>query len=125
MKKILQIINEVSEEVFLQHSIEEIDLERQIITKYGGKITDISYFIPEFKEPLTRKIDEYDDEFNSHKFISHIESDSKQKESLAKLYELSNNIHSHHISAPDKENLDRIIQELKKHGLVIEKPVKN
>jgi len=125
LKKILQIINEVSEEVFLQHSIEEIDLERQIITKYGGKITDISYYIPEFKEPLTRKIDEYDDEFNSHKFISHIESDSKQKESLAKLYELSNNIHSHHISAPDKENLDRIIQELKKHGLVIEKPVKN
>ena len=125
LKKILQIINEVSEEVFLQHSIEEIDLERQIITKYGGKITDISYYIPEFKEPLTRKIDEYDDEFNSHKFISHIESDSKQKESLAKLYELSNNMHSHHISAPDKENLDRIIQELKKHGLVIEKPVKN
>lgn len=123
LKKILQIINEVSEEVFFQHSIDEIKLEREIITKYGGKITDISYYIPEFKEPLTRTIDGYDDEYNSHEFITHMEADSKQKESLATLYELSNNIHSHHISAPDKESLEKIIKELKEHNLVIDKPV--
>lgn len=122
LKKILQIINEVSEEIFLQHSIEEIALERQIVTKFGGRITDISYYIPEFKEPLTRKIDEYDDEYSSHKFIDNLESDSKQKDSLAKLYELSNNIHSHHISAPDKESLEKIIEELKEHDLIIDKP---
>lgn len=122
IKKILQIINEVSEEVFLQHSIDEIELERQIITKYGGKITDISYYIPDFKEPLTRKIDEYDDELNSHEFINQMDKDSKQKESLAKLYELSNNVHSHHISAPDRESLEKIIQELTKENMVIDKP---
>ncbi len=121
MKKILQIINEVSEEVFLKHSIDDIDLEREIITKYGGKITDISYYIPEFKEPLTRTVDGYDDEVHSNQFIKNIESDSKQKESLSKLYELSNNVHSHHISAPDRESLDKIIQELDKHNLIIDK----
>ncbi|RAP53252.1 MAG: hypothetical protein BZ138_01465 [Methanosphaera sp. rholeuAM270] len=122
LKKILQIINEVSQEVFLKHSIDQIDLERQIITKYGGKITDISYYIPEFKEPLTRSVEGYDDEYNSHEFISHIEHDSKQKESLAKLYELSDNVHSHHISAPDEESLNKIIQELDEHNMVIDKP---
>ncbi|WP_323735431.1 3H domain-containing protein [Methanosphaera sp. ISO3-F5] len=122
LKKILQIINEVSTEVFLQHGIDKIELERQIITKHGGKITDISYYIPDFKEPLVRKIDEYDEEYNSNDFIEHINSDSKQKDSLTKLYELSNNQHSHHISAPDKESLDKIIQELTEHNLVIDKP---
>ena len=121
LKEILQIINEVTEEVFLRHSIEDIDLEREIITKYGGKITDISYYIPEFKEPLTRAVDGYDDELNSHEFMESIESDSKQKESLSKLYELSNNVHSHHISAPDRESLDKIIKELDENGLTIDK----
>lgn len=123
LRKIMQTINEISEEVFLKHSIEDISLERDIITKYGGKITDISYYIPEFKEPLIRAVDEYDDEFNSEEFINNLEIDSKQKESLSKLYDLSNNIHSHHISAPDRESLDKIIKELDEHNLIIDKNI--
>ena len=116
LKKILQSIHEVSEEVFLKHSVDLIDLEREIITKHGGKITNISYYIPEFKEPLVRTIDDYDDDS-----IKGPESDPKKKESLVKLYELSNNIHSHHISAPDKESLNKIIQELDENNLIIDK----
>ncbi len=116
LKKILQSIHEVSEEVFLKHPVELIDLEREIITKYGGKITDISYYVPEFKEPLVRTIDDYDEES-----VINPESDAKKKESLAKLYALSDNIHSHHISAPDKESLDKIIKELAENNLIIDK----
>lgn len=121
LKKILQVINEISEEVFLKHSIDEIDLERQIVAKHGGKITDISYYIPELKEPLIRTVDEYDEEYNSDDFIKNLEKDPKQKEVLSKLYELSHNIHSHHISAPDQESLDNIIKELEENHLIIDK----
>ncbi len=119
LKKILQKINEISEEVFVKHGIDEIDLEREIINKHGGRIIDISYYIPEFKKPLTSIIDEDDDE-DSHDLIKNIDH-SKQKESLAKLYELSNNVHSHHISASDKESLANIICELDENNLLIDK----
>lgn len=116
LKKILQSIHEVSEDIFVKHSVDLIDLEREIITKHGGKITNISYYIPEFKEPLVRTIDDYDDDS-----IKGHEADSKKKESLAKLYDLSNNIHSHHISAPDRESLNKIIKELDENNLIIDK----
>ena len=119
VKKMLQTINEVSQEVFLKHSLNDVDLERDIITKYGGRITDISYYIPNFKEPLTRRVDNYDDDMSSDEFFKHIEL-KNQKESLQKLYDLSNNIHSHHIYAPDQKSLNNIIKELKQNNLIID-----
>ena len=91
------------------------------ITKYSGKVSDISYYIPEFKEPLIRTVDNYDDDISSEDFIKRLQEDKKQKESLEKLYNLSNNIHSHHISAPDKESLDKIIKELDENNLLYDK----
>ncbi|HIH35932.1 MAG TPA: hypothetical protein HA255_05725 [Methanosphaera sp.] len=116
LKKILQSIHDVSEVVFLKHSVDLIDLERDIIAKYGGKINNTSYYIPEFKEPLVRTIDDYDDDSNND-----WESDSKKKESLEKLYKLSNDVHSHNISAPDRDSLNKIIRELSEKNLVIDK----
>ncbi|MDD6285148.1 MAG: 3H domain-containing protein [Methanobacteriaceae archaeon] len=121
IKKMLQYINEVSQLVYLKHSIDDIDKEREIITKYGGRITDISYYIPNFKEPLTRIVTDYDNNENADNFIDTIEHESQQKESLETLYKLSNNIHSHHIYAPDKNSLDNIIRELKEQGLLYDK----
>lgn len=121
LKKMLQFINEVSEVVFLKHSIDKMDLERDIITKHGGRITNISYYIPDFKEPLTRVVENYDDESYSDEFMSIIEHKSRQKESLETLYSLSNNIHSHRIYAPDKNKLDDIIKDLKEHNLLYDK----
>ncbi|OED30051.1 3H domain-containing protein [Methanosphaera sp. WGK6] len=117
-KNILRHINEVSKELFLKHSIDEIDLERKIITKYGGRISDISYYIDDFKEPLTRQVTDYDNEEKSDNFLDNLEKSPKQKESLKKLYDLSNNIHSHKIYAPDKKSLESIIRELKEHNLL-------
>lgn len=116
LKKILQSIHDVSEVIFLKHSVDLIDLEQEIITKYGGKINDISYYIPEFNEPLVRTIDENDEDSNVD-----LKSNPKKKESLAKLYKLSNNVHSHNISAPDRESLDNIKRELTENDLIIDK----
>ena len=116
LKKILQSIHDVSEVVFLKHSVDLIDLERDIIAKYGVKINNTSYYIPEFKEPLVRTIDDYDDDSNND-----WESDPKKKESLEKLYKLSNDVHSHNISAPDRDSLNKIIRELSEKNLVIDK----
>ena len=65
---------------------------------------------------MVRTIDDYDDDS-----IKGPEADPKKKESLAKLYDLSNNIHSHHISAPDRESLNKIIAELDENNLIIDK----
>lgn len=118
IKKIMQYINEVTREVFLKHSVDEIDLEHEIITKYGGRITDISYYIPDFKEPLRRVISNYDDDENSKKFITQIHNDIKNKESLETLYKLSDNVHSHTICAPDENSMNKIINSFKAHGIL-------
>lgn len=121
VNKIMQYIHEVKKEVFLKHTVDQIELERQIITKYGGRVTDISYYIPEFKEPLKRVISNYDDDENTKKFLYQIHNDIKDKQSLETLYELSNNVHSHTICAPDEDKLNRIIDEFKEHGLLYDK----
>ena len=121
VNKIMQYIHEVKKEVFLKHTVDQIELERQIITKYGGRVTDISYYIPEFKEPLKRVISNYDDDENTKKFLYQIHHDIKDKQSLETLYELSNNVHSHTICAPDEDKLNRIIDEFKEHGLLYDK----
>lgn len=118
VNKIMQYIHEVKREVFLKHTVDQIDLERQIITKYGGRVTDISYYIPEFKEPLKRVISNYDDDENTKKFLYQIHNDVGDKKSLETLYNLSNNIHSHTICAPDEDKLNQIINEFKEHGLL-------
>lgn len=118
VNNILRLINEVKQEIFLKHGVDKIDLERDIITKYGGRIIDISYYMPDFKEPLRRNFLDYDDEKSSSEFLNQIHTNTSDKKSLETLYDLSNNIHSHTISAPNKENLDKIINDLSKHGLL-------
>lgn len=117
IKKMLQYINEVSEEVFLKHSIDDIDLERSIISKHGGRISDVSYYVSDFNSPLTRVIDDYDDNLE---YINDVE-EPKHRKILETLYDLSNNIHSHHIYAPDKKSLNNIIKDLKNHSLIYDK----
>ena len=63
-------------------------------------------------------MENYEDNTSSGKFINVIEHETKQKESLGTLYELSNNIHSHHLYAPYENKLNDIIQELKENNLL-------
>ncbi|MDO5852115.1 MAG: 3H domain-containing protein [Methanobacteriaceae archaeon] len=117
--KIMQRINECCKEIILQHTIDQMEQEYEIVRKHNGRIQDIIYHIPDFKEPLKRDIDNYDETEYSKKFINKIKQDkSQERKVLETLYEMSNNKHSHHICAPDKEKLEKIIQELKENNLL-------
>jgi transcriptional regulator of NAD metabolism len=67
---------------------------------------------------LKRTISNYDDDENTKKFLYQIHNDPKDKQSLETLYNLSNNVHSHTICAPDEDKLNKIINELKENGLL-------
>lgn len=125
VNKIMRYINEVQKEVFLKHDIDSIDKERKIITEQGGRITDISYHIPDFKEPLKRMVVDYDDDANFTRFINNIQNNPNEKESLKTLYDLSKNVHSHTICAPDDASLNKILKALNEEGLLYQPKTDN
>jgi 2-phosphoglycerate kinase len=60
-KRMLSLIKEICKEMIFQHSVDQLELETDIIlNKYGGRIMDVSYFLPGFGEPLRRKVNVYD-----------------------------------------------------------------
>ena len=68
------------------------------------------------------------DEINNNnkkreEFLKNIKGNTNKRKSLEKLYELSNNVHSHHIYAPDQKSLSNILDELKKNNLIIDKEI--
>jgi voltage-gated potassium channel len=100
------------------HDVEDIRKESEIILKHGCTLENIEYHLPEFKEPLARKIgitkiDELD------RFLGSLEKDPKRKKSLERIYESVSGIHSHWISGPDKETLEKVAEELKKEGYLL------
>lgn len=120
VKRMLTVIREICNSVILNNSVEEIGSIMDTILKYGGKLADISYFLRGFKEPIKRKIDIADpDEVD--RFLSSIANNPQRKNDLKELYELSDNVHSHKLCAPDEESLKLIIDELNSKGFVVEK----
>jgi len=100
------------------HDVSDIRKESEIILKHGCTLENIEYHLPEFKEPLARKIgitkmDELD------RFLESLDKDPKRKKSLERIYESVSGIHSHWISGPDKETLGKVAEELKKEGYLL------
>ncbi len=100
------------------HDVSDIRKESEIILKHGCTLENIEYHLPEFKEPLARKIgitkmDELD------RFLESLDKDPKRKKSLERIYESVSGIHSHWISGPDKETLGNVAEELKKEGYLL------
>ncbi len=92
-KRMLTLIKEICKEMIFRHSVDELDVETDIIlNKYGGRIMDVSYFLPGFGEPLKRKVNVYDP-IEAKRFINLLEENPKRKKDLEGLYELSGNIH--------------------------------
>jgi hypothetical protein len=117
-KRMLTIIRENCTELVLQHTVDQLEEVTSIVlNKYGGRIVDVSYFLPGFGEPLKRKVNVYDP-VEAERFINLIKNNPKRRKDLQGLYELSDNIHSNQICAPDEESLQNIIEELEKRGLV-------
>ncbi len=100
------------------HDVADIRRESEIILKHGCTLENIEYHLPEFKEPLARKIGIT--EINQlNRFLSSLEKDPHRKKSLERIYESVSGIHSHWISGPDKETLEKVADELKKEGFLL------
>jgi len=117
-KRMLTLIRENCAEIILRHTVDQLEeVTDIIINKYGGRIVDVSYFLPGFGEPLKRKVNVYDP-IEAQRFINLINENPKRRKDLQGLYDLSSNVHSNRICAPDDESLQKIIKELEDKGLV-------
>jgi voltage-gated potassium channel len=104
--------------ITVKHDVTNIRKESEIILKYGCTLENIEYHLPEFKEPLARKIGLT--EMNQlDQFLNSLEKDKKRKDSLERIYESVSGIHSHWISGPDEESLEKVAAELKKEDMLL------
>lgn len=104
--------------ITVMHEVTDIRREAEIILKYGCTMENIEYHLPEFKEPLQRKVElSTKDELDS--FLGSLERDVARKKSLERIYESVSGIHSHWISGPDEESLENVERELKTDGLIL------
>ncbi|BAW30821.1 MAG TPA: 3H domain-containing protein [Methanothermobacter sp.] len=123
LKRMLSFIRQYCKVITLRHPVDKLgEVIDIVIRKCGGRIVDVSYYIPGFTEPLKRDVNVYDPR-EAQRFLDRLQSNPKRKRDLERLYRLSDNIHSHKICAPDKESLDKIIEELDKKGLLYKKEV--
>ncbi len=102
----------------MMHDVSKIKKEAEIILKHGCTLENIEYHLPEFKEPLERKIG-ITQMSELNKFMDSLEREPSRKKSLERIYESVSGIHSHWISGPDKETLNKVAEELKKEGLLL------
>ena len=101
-----------------KHGVGDIRRESEIILKHGCTLENIEYHLPEFKEPLARKIG-VSDITQLNRFLSSLEHDQSRKKSLESIYKSVSGIHSHWISGPTKESLEKVADELKKEGFLL------
>lgn len=100
------------------HDVNGIKREAEIIFKHGCALENIEYHLPEFKEPLARKI-EATNINQLNRFLDSLEREPSRKKSLERIYESVSGIHSHWISGPSKEALDAVADELKREGFLL------
>lgn len=118
IKRMLTLIREICKVMLFKHTVDQLEEETSIILdKYGGRLVDISYFLPGFGEPLKRKIDVFDP-VESKRFIDRLNKNPKRRQDLENLYKLSDNVHSHKICAPDRDALQKMIKELHEKGFL-------
>jgi len=104
--------------ITVKHDVEDIGKEAEIILKHGCTLEDIEYHLPEFKEPLVRKIGVSEAE-ELERFLKILEGDPSRKSSLKRIYESVSGIHSHWISGPDRESIDAVLDELKSEEILL------
>lgn len=104
--------------ITMMHDVSNIRKEAEIILKHGCTLENIEYHLPEFKEPLARKI-EVSKMSEINRFMDSLDRDASRRKSLDRIYESVSGIHSHWISGPDKESLDKVAEELKKEGFLL------
>jgi voltage-gated potassium channel len=104
--------------ITLMHGVDGIRKEAEIILKHNCTLENIEYHLPEFKEPLARKI-EVSNLDQIDLFLNSLKRDPIRGKSLERIYESVSGIHSHWISGPNKESLNAVADELKKEGMLL------
>ena len=118
LDSILAIINKACTTIKLTNSVDELeDVISIIIKENNGSLEKVTYNIPGFKEPLIRNINVSDVD-SAEKFIKNLNENEDKKEYLTKLYDLSD-YRNTSICASNQEKLDKIINELKNKGYVL------
>ena len=101
------------------HSVSDILEEAKIILKHGCTLEDIKYYFTGFGEPLIRNIG-ISDIKEVKNFLENLEKDSSKYGSLYRIYTLSGGgIHTHRISGPNTQSLNRVENELHKKGFLL------
>lgn len=125
VKRMLSQIKEICKSMLFKNSVDDLEsLTDIIINKYGGRLVDVTYYLPGFGEPLKRKVNVYDPE-EAKRFINRLNANPKLKKDLKNLYSLSDNVHSHKICAPDQKSLENMINDLDKKGFLCKKEAIN
>lgn len=125
IKRMLSLIKEICKRMLFKNSVSDLEeLTNIVINKYGGRLVDVSYFLPGFGEPLKRDVNVYDP-VEAKRFVNRLNENPKRKKDLENLYSLSDNVHSHKICAPDKESLQSMLKELEDVGFLLKDQEKN
>lgn len=104
--------------ITVKHTVDEIYDEFEVIAKHGCTLENIEYHIPGIETPLTRKI-KTNSKTDGKRFQNYLNTHDDQKHALDNLYSITNNMHSHLISGPDKNTFDKLIKDLEKTEEII------
>ena len=119
LKKMLRNINRSCETILLKNTIDELkDVVDIVIRQNNGSLERVSYKMHGFKDPLIREIN-ITEANDADKFIKAIEDQPFKKDEISQLYDLSE-YRQTKICAANKEDLNRIIGQLKEKGFIYE-----
>jgi len=108
----------------VQHTSDEIFDEFKIIAKHGCTLENIDYHIPGIETPLSREIKTMNIN-DGKRYKEYLNSNKDAKEALDNLYKSVNNVHSHLISGPDRNTIEKLIEDLEKQEKILGKNLTN
>ena len=104
--------------ITVQHTPEEIFDEFEIISKNECTLENIDYHIPGIETPLSRDIKTMN-MADGRRYQNYLKENEEAMDSLKNLYGSVNNIHSHLISGPDRNILNKLVKELEKQERIL------
>ncbi len=85
IKRMLTLIREICKVMLFKHSVDQLGEETSIILeKYGGRIVDVSYFLPGFGEPLKRNVNVFDP-VEAKRFIDKLQGHTTEENKTLKI----------------------------------------
>ena len=101
-----------------KHGINNVTEEMEVVLKHKCTVESIEYHFPGIKSPLIRKIGVLTME-QMLEFDTRLKNNENAHNSLNSIYESVNGIHSHWISGPNQETLNKVVDILKNKNLIL------